>query len=113
MAQNITGNGSGSATEEHLFSLLRYILIMELQKRIVIETYNPPCRSTGEIHFKETNAMEELTVKLANPLLADRLHTLAVEYSTSNDLLVNVAVKRLLDDVALLRNLRAGKVKLE
>ena len=57
--------------------------------------------------------METITVRLASPLLYDRLHTLAVEYSVTTDLLINIAVKRLLDDVELLRNLRMGIVKLE
>ena len=57
--------------------------------------------------------MEKITVQLTNPLLSDKLHTLAVEYSVSTGLLINLAVKRLIDDVELLRNLRAGKVKLE
>jgi hypothetical protein len=57
--------------------------------------------------------MEKLDIELTNPLLVDRLHTLAAEYSVSVELLVNLAVTRLLDDVELLRNLRAGKVKPE
>ena len=61
--------------------------------------------------------MEKLTIQL-NPLIYDRLHTLAVEYSVTTaaetaDLLINLAVKRLLDDVELIRNLRAGKLTLE
>jgi len=61
--------------------------------------------------------MEKITIQL-NPLLYDRLHTLAVEYSATTtaettDLLVNLAVKRLLDDVEFVRNLRAGKFDLE
>ena len=57
--------------------------------------------------------MEKFTIQLTNPMLYDRLHTLAAEYSVSVDLLVNLAVKRLVDDVELLRDLRAGKIKLE
>ena len=59
------------------------------------------------------NSVEKITIQLANPMLYDKLHTLTVEYSVSIDLLVNLAVKRLIDDVELLRNLRAGNVKLE
>ena len=57
--------------------------------------------------------MEKTKIQLTSPLLHDKLHTLAAEYSTTTDLLINLAVKRLLDDVELLRNLRAGKVTLE
>ena len=56
---------------------------------------------------------EKITVQLATPLLYDRLHTLAVEYSLTLEILINLAVKRLVDDVELLRNLRLGKIKLE
>lgn len=54
---------------------------------------------------------ERFTVQLADPMLYDRLRTLSSEYSLSIELLVNLAVKRLLDDVDFLRDLRAGKIK--
>jgi hypothetical protein len=38
---------------------------------------------------------------------------LAAEYSVSAESLINVAVKRLVDDVDFMRNLRAGKFELE
>lgn len=57
--------------------------------------------------------MEIITIQLSDPMLYDRLHTLSVEYSLSADLLVSLAVKRLLDDVEVIRDLRNGKVKLE
>ncbi len=57
--------------------------------------------------------MEKMTIQFSNPMLYDRLHTLSVEYSLSADLLINLAVKRLLDDVEVIRDLRSGKVKLE
>ena len=44
-------------------------------------------------------------------MLFDRLHTLSTEYSVSMDLLVNLAIKRLIDDIDLIRNLRTGKIK--
>ena len=34
-----------------------------------------------------------------------------LEYSVSMDLLVNLAIKRLIDDIDLIRNLRTGKTK--
>ena len=57
--------------------------------------------------------MQTMTVQFANPMLYDNLHTLAAEYSVSAEVLINIAVKRLIDDVELLRDLRAGKVELE
>jgi predicted transcriptional regulator len=53
-----------------------------------------------------------ITVRL-NATVSDRLHTLATKYSLSEELLINAAVMKLLDEVALLRDLRAGNVKLE
>jgi hypothetical protein len=50
---------------------------------------------------------------IINPQLSDRLYTLAAEYSTSTDLLIHLAVKRLIDDIDLLRKLRTGEVTLE
>ena len=52
---------------------------------------------------------ETFSVQLTDPMLYDRLHTLSAEYSVSVELLVNVAVKRLVDDVDFVRNLRMGK----
>lgn len=52
---------------------------------------------------------EKFEVQLTNPMLYDRLHTLSAEYSVSVEFLVNVAVKRLVDDIDFVRNLRMGK----
>ncbi len=57
--------------------------------------------------------MEIMTIQFSDPMLYDRLHMLSVEYSVSVDLLIGLAVKRLLDDVEVIRNLRNGKVNLE
>ena len=62
---------------------------------------------------KEVGIMERITFQIENPMLIDRLNTLAAEYSVSRDLLINLAVKRLFGDIDLCRNLRAGKVKPE
>ena len=59
------------------------------------------------------NHHEEPIVTVTNPMLSDRLRTLGAEYSASTEFLINLAVKRLLDDVELVRNLRSGKIKLE
>lgn len=55
--------------------------------------------------------MEKLTIEFNNPLLYDRLHTLSAEYSVPAELLINVAVKRLIDDVDFVRSLRTGKIE--
>ena len=57
--------------------------------------------------------MEIMTIQFSDPMLYDRLHTLSAEYSLSADLLISLAVKRLLDDVEVIRDLRSGKIKLE
>lgn len=57
--------------------------------------------------------MDIITVHIFYPLLLDKLNTLAAEYSMSADLLINLAVKRLTDDIDFLRNLRAGKIELK
>lgn len=54
----------------------------------------------------EDNRAESVTVQLTNHMLYDRLHTLSVEYSVSEEYLVNVAVSRLIDDVDFIRSLR-------
>ncbi len=53
---------------------------------------------------------ENFMIQLTDPMLYDRLHTLSAEYSVSVETLVNVAVKRLVDDVDFVRNLRIGKM---
>lgn len=57
----------------------------------------------------EDNRAESVTVQLTNHMLYDRLHTLSVEYSVSEEYLVNVAVSRLIDDVDFIRSLRNVK----
>lgn len=54
---------------------------------------------------------ETFTVQLADPMLYDRLRTLSAEYDLSVEYLVNMAVRRLMDDVDFVRSLRAGKLK--
>ena len=57
--------------------------------------------------------MESMTEKLNDALLQDKLQILAADYSVTKDLLITIAVKRLIDDVEFVRNLRAGKTVLE
>lgn len=52
---------------------------------------------------------ETFTVQLTNPMLYDRLRTLSAEYDLSVEYLVNMAVRRLIDDVDFVRSLRTGK----
>ena len=54
---------------------------------------------------------ETFSVQLTNPMLYDRLHTLSADYSVSVEVLVNAAVKRLVDDVDFVRSLRTGKTE--
>ena len=54
---------------------------------------------------------ESFSVSLTDPMLYDRLRTLSAEYDMSVESLVNVAVKRLIEDVDFVRGLRIGKVK--
>ena len=71
---------------------------MSIEKKYV----NDSC-----IHTKES-----FHVQLKEAILYDRLNTLSAEYSVSVELLVNLAVKRLIDDVDFVRGLRTGKVEL-
>lgn len=65
------------------------------------------------ISNKNSGSMENFKVEVTNPMLYDRLHTLSVEYSLSIETLINVAVKRMVDDVDFVRNLRTGKIDLD
>lgn len=56
--------------------------------------------------------METITIHFNNPMLYDKLCVLSMEYDLPADLLISLAVKRLLDDVEVIRGLRNGKVKL-
>ncbi len=57
-----------------------------------------------------TYSRENFKVEITDLMLYDRLHTLSAEYSVSVELLVNAAVKRLIEDIDFVRNLRGGKV---
>jgi hypothetical protein len=64
------------------------------------------------INQETNNSKEDFRVWITNPMTYDRLHTLSVEYSVSVELLVNLAVKRLVDDVDFVRSLRVGDIEL-
>ncbi len=55
------------------------------------------------------NAGKSFNVRFTEAMLYDRLNTLSAEYSISAELLIIVAVKRLIDDVDFVRGLRIGK----
>ncbi len=54
---------------------------------------------------------EFFSIRITEAMLYDRLHTLSNEYSVSVELLVDIAVKRLLSDIDFVRNLRMGKIE--
>ena len=56
-------------------------------------------------------SLEDFSVRLTSPMLYDRLHTLSAEYSISVELLVNMAVKQLVQDIDFVRGLRIGKIE--
>ena len=56
-------------------------------------------------------SLEDFRSQITDPMLYDRLHTLSVEYSLPVELLVNVAVKRLVNDVYFVRGLRIGQIE--
>ena len=57
------------------------------------------------------SSLEDFRIQITDPMLYDRLHTLSVEYSLPVELLVNVAVKRLVNDVDFVRGLRIGQIE--
>ena len=56
--------------------------------------------------------MEIMTVRFTNPAVYDKLYMLSAEYSVSAEFLVSLAVKRLDDEIELVRELRTGKAEL-
>ena len=64
----------------------------------------------NSITCKAGTSLENFSVRLTSPMLYARLHTLSAEYSVSVELLVNMAVKRLIQDIDFVRGLRVGKI---
>lgn len=52
-------------------------------------------------------------VQITDPMLYDRVHILSDEYSVSVERLINVALKRLVNDVDFVRDLRTGNINLK
>lgn len=59
-----------------------------------------------------TYSRENFKVEITDLMLYDRLHILSAEYSVSIEILVNASVKRLIEDIDFVRNLRIGKIEL-
>jgi hypothetical protein len=76
------------------------------------ERRNYMIEKNDNINQETNNSKEDFRVWITNPMTYDRLHTLSVEYSVSVELLVNLAVKRLVDDVDFVRSLRVGDIKI-
>ena len=51
-----------------------------------------------------------IKVELEDYILYDKLNTVAIEYATSVDFLVNAAAKRLVNDIAFVQELRKGRL---
>lgn len=60
---------------------------------------------------EDNTSSVDMRLRFSDPMLYDRLHTLSDEYSLSVELLVTVAVKRLVNDVDFVRGLRTGTVR--
>lgn len=58
---------------------------------------------------KQSDVSDNFSIE--NPMLYDRLHTLSAEYSMPVGTLVNLAAKRLVDDIDFVRGLRTGRIK--
>lgn len=67
----------------------------------------------GQESSKNSSSLENFTVRVTNPMLYDRIHTLSAEYSVSVEMLVNAAIKRFIEDVDFVRSLRTGTIDLE
>jgi predicted transcriptional regulator len=87
-------------------SEIPYMAYMKTERR------NYMIEKNNNINLEANNSMEDFRVSITNPMMYDRLHTLSVEYSVSVELLVNLAVKRLVDDVDFVRSLRVGDIKI-
>lgn len=69
-----------------------------------------PVRVSNRKGLIAMNENRTIKVELDTFMLYDRLHLLAVETDISVDGLVNVAVRRLINDVEVFQGLRKGNV---
>lgn len=63
------------------------------------------------IELQNTETQEVIVVRISDPMLYDKILSLSVDYSVSTEFLVNVAIKKLVDDVYLVRKLRTGRTE--
>ena len=65
------------------------------------------------INKENGDLSEKFMIRMTDPMLYDRIHILSAEYSVSIEAIVNMAVKRLLNDIDFVRDLRIGKIEAE
>jgi hypothetical protein len=105
-AKCLADNSAGRLT----FRVQKEVLDRDLKSRNIYEAQRLySFKKKGRKKMNNSNT-EGLRTAI-RPQLSDKLYTLAAEYAVPPDLLVNLAVKRLIDDVEFLRSLRAGKLK--
>ena len=63
------------------------------------------------MELKNAETHESIFVRISDPMLYDKLLSLSVDYSVSTELLVNVAIQKLVGDIELVRKLRTGWTK--
>lgn len=63
------------------------------------------------ICIKNKGTEEHISIRLQDSLMYDKLNILAAEYSVSVELLVNIAIRRLVNDIEFVRSLRNGKIE--
>jgi len=51
-----------------------------------------------------------IKVEIEDYIMYDKLNSLVIEYMTTVDRLVNVSIRRLIDDVEFVRELRMGNI---
>jgi len=54
-----------------------------------------------------------MSFEFIKPMLSDRLHELAKEYSVSTDVFICIALQKFISEIDMLRDMRVGKIKLD
>lgn len=89
------------------------ILYCLFHKQYTFKEVQKMIDNKGQESSKNSSSLENFTVRVTNPMLYDRIHTLSAEYSVSVEMLVNAAIKRFIEDVDFVRSLRTGTIDLE
>lgn len=89
------------------------ILYCLFHKQYTFKEVQKMIDNKGQESSKNSSSLENFTVRVTNPMLYDRIHTLSAEYSVSVEMLVNAAIKRFIEDVDFVRGLRTGKIDFE